>query len=130
MRAQIGLAWGAALVVVAGSFISVSAILRRRKNPREKERRRRELVNQQGRVIEGYANAVADSHVEYGYHWRGVRYEASQDISDFIDAGVMVDDFTGPVTVKFLGSRPANSIVVAETWSGIPSVVNRTGRGR
>jgi hypothetical protein len=53
MNLQVALAWGAAAVVMAGSIVSI-AKLRRRNNPRDKERRRRELVRTSGRVIEGY----------------------------------------------------------------------------
>jgi hypothetical protein len=60
--------------------------------------------------------------IEYSYHWRGVRYEASQDISDLAYDEAAVSDYTGPATVKFLPSRPANSIVMAERWTGIPGV--------
>ena len=83
MRSPAGLAWGAALAIAAGSILS-AVIFRKHKNPREKERRRRELVNMQGRVIEGYVTRCEDGFIEYSYHWRGVRYEASQDISDFL----------------------------------------------
>jgi hypothetical protein len=55
----------------------------------------------------------------YKWSWRGVDYEASQDVRHFVDrlpaAG---ETLMGPVTVKFLPSNPANSIVVSENWSG------------
>ncbi len=119
MNLQAGLALGAAVVVVAGSIASL-ARLRRRNNPKEKERRRRELVRTSGRVIEGYVTGSENGVVHYSYHWRGVRYEASQDISDLAAEGAHFDGFSGPVTVKFLGSRPSNSIIACEGWSGIP----------
>ena len=49
-----------------------AVLIRRRRNPREKERRRRELVNLQGRVIEGYVTACDNDFIEYSYHWRGL----------------------------------------------------------
>ena len=71
------------------------------------------------RVIEGYVSASEGGIIHYSYHWRGVRYEASQDVSDFAEESKQFEDFSGPVTVKFLGSQPSNSIVMSEGWSGI-----------
>jgi hypothetical protein len=119
MNLQAALALGAVAAVVASSIASI-VFLRRRGNPREKERRRRELVHSSGRVIEGYVTGCENGVVHYTYHWRGVRYEASQDISDLEPKPTHFEDFSGPVTVKFLGSRPSNSMVVSENWSGFP----------
>ncbi|HYI93204.1 MAG TPA: hypothetical protein VEX68_06650 [Bryobacteraceae bacterium] len=117
MDLQVVLGWGATAAVVAGSIASV-ARLRWRNNPKDKERRRRELVRTSGRVIEGYVTGAQDGVVHYSYHWRGVRYEASQDISDLASQTDYFEGFSGPVTVKFLGSRPSNSIIVCEDWRG------------
>jgi hypothetical protein len=122
MNLPAGFAWGAAAAaVVASSFASI-VILRRRSNPRDKERLRRESVSRSGRVIEGYVSASEGGVIQYSYHWRGVRYEASQDVSDLAAGSTQFDDFSGPVTVKFLGSQPSNSILVAESWTGIPKI--------
>ena len=121
MRSPAGLAWGTALAIASGSILS-ALIFTKRRNPREKERRRRDLVNTQGRVIEGYVTRCEDGFIEYSYHWRGVRYEASQDISDFLANTSGLIGFAGPATIKFLGSRPADSIILAEKWSGIREV--------
>jgi hypothetical protein len=80
MSLQIGLAYGAAIAIGASSALWV-VVSRRWRNPREKEQRRRELVNANGRMIEGYVTACENGLIEYSYHWRGVRYEASQDIT-------------------------------------------------
>ena len=58
------------MAAIAASIVS-TVLIRRRRDPREKERRRRELVNLQGRVIEGYVTACANHLIEYSYHWRG-----------------------------------------------------------
>lgn len=116
------LAWGAvwgSVLVAAGAL---APFLLRRKDPKEKERRRRELVSTRGRVIEGFAIESTQTVVVYTYHWRGVRYEASQDISDFVPAGMEPEPVTGAVTVKFLRDSPANSIIIAEHWSGVPGL--------
>ena len=104
-------------------------LLRLRKDPKEKERRRREAVSSRGRVVEGWAIDSTQTVVVYTYHWRGVRYEASQDISDFVSPGTLPEPLCGSVTVKFLRDSPANSIIIAEYWSGLPSV-HRTAKPR
>jgi hypothetical protein len=130
MKPQVGLAWGAtAVAVVAGSLIT-AIFLRKSKNHPEKERRRLELVSLRGRVIEGYVTGCENGIIEYSYHWRGVRYEASQNISGLVENDKELKCFSGPATVKFLSSRPSNSIVIAENWSGIPGLPRRAATAR
>lgn len=119
--------WSSSLAVLAGSLLSVIAFRRRKKNPRERERRRRECVSTQGRIIEGYVTACQNGTIEYSYHWQGIRYEATQDVLDLIESDNRHHDFSGPVAVKFLNSQPSNSIVLAENWSGIPTLHQNNG---
>jgi hypothetical protein len=114
MRVRAVVAYSAA-AALAAPFLRLL-----RRSPQDRERRRRELIQARGRVIEGYATGCRDGSIEYSYEWRGVRYEASQDLSDLIANASVYDDYAGPVTVKFLRDRPANSIVLNEKWSGIP----------
>ena len=104
-------------------------LLRLRRDPKEKERRRREAVSLRGRVVEGLAIESTQAVVVYTYHWRGVRYEASQDISDFVSPETLPERVCGSVTVKFLRDAPANSIIIADHWSGLPTV-HRTAKPR
>ena len=117
MRLPVGFACGAALAISVG-LVCAALILRKQLSPREIERRRRERVHAEGRFIEGYVTQCEDGFIEYSYQWRGVRYEASQDISDLANRSDLCG-FAGPATIKFLGSRPADSIVLADNWSGI-----------
>ena len=66
---------------------------------------------------------IHEGSIEYSYEWRGVRYQAFQDIADFAAGDMIRDDYSGPVTVKFLVERPSNSIVMNDKWSGIPRPV-------
>jgi hypothetical protein len=121
------ISWGVIVSVVAGAAGAAVPFLLRRKNPKEKERRRRELIGARGRTIEGFVIDSDDQFVFYTYEWRGVRYEASQDISDvLVRDGGEVPLAAGPVTVKFLPASPANSIVIAENWSGVPGALRRS----
>jgi hypothetical protein len=126
MSFNLGVVCGAVLVA-AGSIAPF--LLRLRRDPKDKERRRRELISTHGRVIEGFAIDSTETVVVYTYHWRGVRYEASQDISDFIPQGTPPEPLSGSVTVKFLRDSPANSIIIAENWSGLPGL-RRAARTR
>jgi hypothetical protein len=121
MQFPMGVVVGA---VIAAATAAVPLWLRR-KNPAEKERRRRELVALRGRTIEGFAIDSADQFVFYTYEWRGVRYEASQDITGLLTLGTDAEPISGPLTVKFLAATPANSIVLSESWSGIPGILCR-----
>jgi hypothetical protein len=111
-------------VVACSAAVALAAPFLRllRRSPQEQERRRRQLIEARGRMIEGYATGFQNGCIEYSYEWRGVRYEASQDISDFILDADVYEDYSGPVTVKFLRDRPGNSIVLNETWSGVPGI--------
>ena len=118
MRLPVGVVW-ATVLAAAGAAVP---FLLRRKDPREKERRRRELIALRGRAIEGCALESIGSVVVSTYEWRGVRYEASQDISEVLQTETATQSVSGAVTVKFLSASPANSIVIAENWSGIPGL--------
>jgi len=122
MPTQAVLVWGAAFAALASSVIGAAIFRRRHKNPRERERRRRDLVSSRGRVIEGFVTGCADNIIEYSYHWRGIGYQAWQDVSELLDAEREPIDFSGPATVKFLSSQPSNSIVISENWTGIPGI--------
>ena len=71
----------------------------------------------------GDANLVDihDHLLVYSYAVRGVEYTASQDISRL--KPFMPDDVAllGPICVKYDPRNPANSIVLAEEWSGLRS---------
>ncbi len=101
----------------------------RRKTPEQRERARRERLTTLGRITDGTVVDVreisADSHsavqlLIYTYDVAGVSYEASQDVThlrQFLDLhscrlGV-------PASVKYDPQNPGNSIVIAETWSGL-----------
>lgn len=127
MNPKIGFASVAALL--AGAIASSSVYFRNRRNPRDKERKRREFVTRHGRIIEGYVTTCEGCVVHYSYQWRKVRYEASQDLADVPNVLGQFENFLGPATIKFLSSRPSNSIVISETWCGLPKAVRLTRAG-
>jgi hypothetical protein len=111
------------LIGLAGAATGVAASLVRSRRPAatELERRRRLDVNARGRTGHATIVDVADSVITYTYEARGMEYTASQDLSAL--TVVTPPDPTAligrPAIIKYLGSNPANSIVVCEEWSGL-----------
>jgi len=108
-------------VVVAGAVAGAFVLaFRRRRDPQERERLRRLGVNQRGRLADGYILEATSDTIFYSYSVRGVTYTASQDVSliRHLIPG-QADRLIGPVTLKYLATNPANSIIVCEEWSGL-----------
>ena len=91
-----------------------------KRNPERRERKRRLLVNRQGRVGDALITDASDTTIYYVYSLRGVQYETSQDITtlrDYLPAEP--DRLIGQAHVKYLVNNPANSILVCEEWNGM-----------
>jgi hypothetical protein len=102
--------------------VAATWILRRpRRDPAKREQKRCANISARGRLIDGIASEFADGVVYYSYSWRGVEYEAAQDLRIApIVLPESSDLLLGAVTVKFLPADPCNSIVLSATWSGFP----------
>lgn len=133
-----------AIVVGAATLIGVATYVftRRKPTPEEIERERRELLARSGRITDGTimdtmitearsaslnapeASTPVDSPIPtpqiivYNYRIAGVTYECAQDVTTLAEYvhGIRTDL---PVQVRYLPQNPANSIVVAESWSGL-----------
>jgi hypothetical protein len=104
----------AGCAIVAG--LLVYNRLRLRVDP---ESLRRQRIDAHGRVIEGMVTDWHAGVVIYRWSWRGVEYEASQDLRSLAHLlPGSEDELIGPVTVKFLAKDPSNSIVMSESWNG------------
>ena len=113
-----------------GATLAISAWARRhRKTPEQRERDRRLRISEQGRITDGTVIDVSEMKLNgfgelqlliYQYDVAGVSYEASQDVTHLRH---MVDLHTCrvglPASIKYDPANPGNSIVVAETWSGL-----------
>ena len=121
---------GAVGLCVGGA--AAYGLLRRRPSPDELERKRRELLVQQGRIIDATVIDISDLNAEesgrpngmqlilYKYEAAGVVYECSQDITtlqDFVDQKKCRPGF--PASIRYDTRRPENSIIVSEQWSGL-----------
>lgn len=97
-----------------------------RVSPEERERRRRAALVAYGKMGDANLVEVRDGLLFYSYAVRGVEYIASQDVA-LLESSLPVDfSVSGPVAVRYDARNPANSIVVAEQWSGLRG---RTGPG-
>jgi len=115
---QITLALSGVLVVLV-ALIGYRAWKISRIAPEDRERQRRNALVARGKMGDATLVEVRDDLLFYSYDVRGMEYTASQDISR-LKSRMPVDLSTmGPVSVKYDPRNPANSIVLAEEWSGL-----------
>jgi hypothetical protein len=119
----------AAAVVGTAAIAGIAwyALRRQQPGPEEIERERRDLLASTGRITDGSiidALAQQDSGgatrqiIVYNYRIAGVSYECAQDVTVLAEH---VRDIRAdlPVQVRYDLHNPANSIIVAEAWSGL-----------
>jgi uncharacterized protein DUF3592 len=117
----------------------VAVYLATRKRPTEEEieRDRRSYLVQTGRIIDGTLLDISDLSPEesgrpngmqlilYKYEIGGVVYECSQDVTLLRDMVNIYECRLGfPCSVRYDTHKPENSIIVAETWSGLRNTAN------
>ena len=119
--------------VVAGVALAGLAMLlaSRRKKPtqEEMERRRRDQLAAAGRITDGVlidartlggdpSNAATPEVLIYSYRLAGVTYDCAQDVSALPER-VRNWKLDQPLQVRYDPRNPGNSLVVAESWSGL-----------
>ncbi|SPE39178.1 conserved hypothetical protein [Candidatus Sulfopaludibacter sp. SbA3] len=87
--------------------------------PEERERRRRAMLVALGKMGDAMLVEIRDDLLFYSYYVRGVEYTASQDVSKLKQLIPGDLSTVGPLSMKYDARNPANSIVLAEDWSGI-----------
>jgi hypothetical protein len=101
----------------------------RRPSAEEMERRRRDHLATMGRITDGVlidartlggeeTTEVSPEVLIYSYRLAGVTYDCAQDVSKLPErvAGWRLDQ---PLQVRYDPRNPGNSVVVAESWSGL-----------
>jgi hypothetical protein len=119
----------AAALACAGVALGLAAIFgylawrRSRVAPEERERRRRAALVARGKITDATLVEIQDTVLVYTYLVRGVEYTASQDVGSL---GAHMPSAmglgAGSVSVRYSPGNPANSIVLAEDWSGLRGV--------
>jgi len=114
----------AALLVVLIALIGVFVLRawrRSRVSPDERERRRRMALLSAGKLGDANLVDIHDDLLVYSYAVSGVEYTASQDVSKL--KMLLPDDLAslGHIAMKYDARNPANSIVLAEEWTGLLS---------
>jgi hypothetical protein len=128
-----------------GIGVAIYVFTRRKPTAEEIERERRDLLARSGRITDGTimdtmitevrngdlnaslvsAQTEPSDHstptphiIVYNYRIAGVTYECAQDVTMLAEYvhGIRTDL---PVQVRYLPQNPANSIIVAESWSGL-----------
>jgi len=127
------------VIAVAAALAAGSAywLYRRRKTPEERERERRLWLATNGRIIDGTIIDVCELSAEvdhrknesapapaqmviFHYDVAGVTYEASQDVTQLQKYVNPKNCRIGvPASIRYDPQNPGNSIVVAETWTGL-----------
>ena len=117
MNLQLVLLAGFSLFLLAAGIV---ILFRVRRDPKEREMRRRLAVAERGRLGEAIVTDVRDSNLHYTYSIAGVAYNTAQDI-----AGLQpllpedLDTLIGHAHMKYMINNPGNSIVISERWSGL-----------
>jgi hypothetical protein len=113
------LVWAASALLGVGFYF----LSRLRRNPKDKEKRRRLQVNQVGRLGDATITEVQENTIYYEYSVRGVLYTASQDVAQLREQTPgELERLIGPVMLKYSPQNPANSIILCEEWSGLRGV--------
>lgn len=120
-------------VLIAASAVPVAAALAvwwtiaHRKTADEIERERRQHLVLHGRIIDGTVLDWTEqpdtgnlSTLHYRYDIGGVTYQCAQELASLKDMAKVDASCLGmPASVRYDPKNPTNSIIVAETWSGI-----------
>jgi len=125
-----------AAILTTGLIVALCVILavllyrswqRSRISPEERERQRRAALVAHGKMGDATLLEIRGDFLLYSYAVRGVEYTASQDLSAL--QSQLPPDLTsvvGTVLVRYDARNPANSIVLAEDWSGLRTIVPRS----
>jgi len=109
-----------AVILAALLGLGIYVVRRMRRNPKDKEKRRRMMINQQGRLGDATITEVSESMIFYEYSVRGVLYTASQEVGELREQiPSELERLIGPVSLKYSSNNPANSIILCEGWSGL-----------
>lgn len=108
------------VVVIVGAILGYRAWKLSKITPEERERRRRAALVARGKMGDATITEFHGDLLFYSYDVRGVEYIASQDLSllkEYLPTDLTA--LVGSVSVRYDPKIPANSIILAEEWSGL-----------
>lgn len=118
--------------ILGGTGVALSTYFLMRRKPRtpeELERKRREWLDNVGRITDGTVIDVQELNFDnqrpttmliFQYDVAGVSYEASQDVTYLRQWVNLHSCRLGlPTSVKYDPQNPGNSLVVSERWIGL-----------
>ncbi|MGO9228744.1 MAG: hypothetical protein ACLQKA_05975 [Bryobacteraceae bacterium] len=115
----------AVTLVLVAVLLALAALAGYRKwkgsriTPEERERLRRTALAARGKLGDASLVEVRGEMVLYSYAIRGVEYIASQDVSSLHRYLPEEESLSGPVWIRYDPKNPANSIILAENWTGL-----------
>jgi hypothetical protein len=109
----------AAVLLALGALAGYRKWIGSRITPEERERLRRTALAGRGKLGDASLVEVRGEMVLYSYAIRGVEYIASQDVSSLHEYLPDEDSLSGPVWIRYDPKNPANSIILAENWTGL-----------
>lgn len=126
--------WGALMLALIGCVATLVWTINRRKPTAEEiERDRRLRLVSYGRLVDGmlvdvFETASPDESLRllllYAYEIAGVNYECAQDVTALrADLPMEQIQIGQHCSVRYQPGSPENSIVLAETWSGLRRIV-------
>jgi len=126
----------AAVGLCVGGVVAWSS-LRKKLTEEEMERQRRQQLVKTGRIIDGTLLDISEVGAEesgrpegmqlilYKYEISGAVYECSQDVTNLKDyVNIYSCRLSFPCSVRYDPRCPANSLIVAENWSGLRETAN------
>lgn len=108
------------VLVIVGAVFGYRAWRLSKVTPEERERRRRAALVARGKMGDATITEFRGDLLFYSYAVRGVEYTASQDLAllkDYLPSDL--SNLVGAVSVRYDAKNPANSIVLAEDWTGL-----------
>jgi hypothetical protein len=123
-RTEIWIAAACLFLLAVGGLWGYWIWRRRRITPEEAERRRRARLVEIGKMGDASLIEIREDLLCYSYLVRGVEYIASQDVS-------LLREYLPPheglglstVGVRYDPRNPADSIILAELWSGLRATI-------
>lgn len=128
---------GLAVLGVMAAGGAAYVLTRKRPSPDDLERDRRDGLVKAGRIIDATVLDISELSAEesgrplglqlilYQYDVAGVTYECSQDVTllqHIVDIHKIRLSF--PASVRYDPHNPGNSLIVAESWSGLRDTAN------